>query len=600
VNLLFLGALAWPAAGEDPAAPQGRWAEQQALAERVDQALYASWTGRGVTPTAVVGDAAFLRRLSLDLCGTIPTRQEVEEFLQDRRPDKRSRKIDEYLGDRAWAETFSSLWTELMLESATRRQEARELRPWLEEEFVRGTPFDQIVRTLVGARGRNDELGATGFGVAYGDQPEGIAAVTAKAFLGLQIQCAQCHDHPYDDWTQRDFEGFAAFFTPMRTRRIEDGGERSTFQLYDVDRDEQRRDRLRRLAALVRRQRMDGDPPPGEDEADVGAPLRRGADMDRRATGRLLRRSIDGELDEAGLERLIGDLPEAVQMRIRKVRENEEKYGEPRFLGAEPYQSVRGRTPREALADWIVDPDNPYFGAAVVNRLWGHFFGKGLTEPVDDLTGSQDAILPELLDLLSVEFHAHDTDLSFLMGALVRTRAYALAPLTEQAGQTDPEQVERWFAAHPVRKLSAEQMLHSLLRATGVDQYASQRRRGRDFEAVRDRILTRFRYAFSDDEAGEENSFTAGIPEALFLINGRLTNPAQATRRNPMIDGILDDVHDDRGRLEQLFYATLGRPPTRREAGKLGKLMRVSDRYRNGMEDLCWALLNSSEFLTNH
>jgi hypothetical protein len=539
----------------------------QALADLIDSTLAQHWKAQRLEVAAPADDSAWLRRLSLDLCGTIPEREEVAAFLADDRSDRRALKIDEYLADRACAQNFSDLWSNALLAGAQKVPTGARLRPWLEEQFVRNVPFADVTRAVVNATGRNDENGAVSFVLAYAGDVEALASVTARTLLGVQIQCAQCHDHPYDKWKQSDFNGFAAFFLGTRDRKLSEMP--PVFQLNDVSPDEMRREQLRRIIKGMRKQRMeDSEPDEGEPEMDLDAYL-------------------------AGL-------PAAQRERIEKARERQETYRDARHLDGAAYQDTRLLSRRAALAEWIADPKNPWFAPAVVNRMWGHFFGKGLTDPIDDLTGSQDRILPELLATIAAQFTQSGTDLRYLLSAFVRTRAYALGNSLERDTEKRAEQ-ERWFAAHPLRPFTAEQVLQSLLRATATEDKRVPRERGEEFERERIKLLEKFRYVFEDDEGGDAERFASSIPQALFLMNGRTTNDEITLRRSQMLDEILDESRADRERLRQIFYATLNRPPTQREAEKLGRLVKgAKGGGKRGIEDLYWSLLNCTEFLTNH
>ena len=586
--LLSLAASAWPliAPAQDDPPRSGEQAVAQApstaaVAELIDRALAQQWQEQGIRAAEPADDATWLRRLSLDLCGTIPLREEVAAFLDDDRADKRQRKIAEYFADRASAQNFSYLWSNALLSAAQRGggPEGARLRPWLEEQLAQARPFDAIVRELLAGSGRNDENGATSFVLAYADDIEALSAVASRTFLGVQIQCAQCHDHPADSWKQADFEGFTGFFLGVRSQRVAEMP--PTFRLVDAPAAELRVSQMRRLREALRASAKNGDP-------------------DAEELRRKLKRNDLSEVSEEELAAWLATLPGTQRERIEKSVERQRKFGQPRFLDGRPFEESDGATRREALADWLVARDNPWFARATVNRLWGHFFGAGLVDPVDDLTASKDQVLPPLLDLLAAKFAQSGFDLRWLMESLVRTRAYALSASLQEAGEARTKQ-ERWYAAHPLRPFTAEQVLHSLQRATALEERTVARAKDDDFEAERRRVLEKFRYVFEDDEGGSSDRFASSIPQALFLMNGKLTNDEIRLKKSRMLDEILDESRSDRERLRQVFLATLGRLPTQREAERLGRLVKGAEGgTKRGIEDLFWALLNSTEFLTNH
>jgi len=553
----------------------------EVVAELIDRALEVEWKEQKLRPADPADDATWLRRLSIDLCGTIPLREEIAAFLDDKRADKRARKIDEYLDDPAFAQNFSYLWSNALLAGAARGggPESVHLRPWLEGQLAQRRPFDDIVHELISASGRNDQNGATSFVLAYADEIESLSSVASRTFLGVQIQCAQCHDHPTDKWTQDDFNGFTSFFLGVRGQRI--GDNPRVTRLTDTSAAELRAPRLRKVRDALRA------------AADAGDPA--AVELSRR-----LRRKNLGDLTDDEVMAFLETLPGTQREKLEKGIERQRMYAEPRFLDGAPYAESAERTRREHLADWMVSARNPWFARETVNRLWGHFYGKGLIDPVDDLTASADQVLPQLLDLLAQKFVQSGFDLRWLMTALTRTRAYALGnSLETNVERRDPQ--ERWFAAHPLRPFTAEQVLHSLQRATALEQETVARAKDERFEAERRKVLEQFRYVFSDDEGGSEDRFASSIPQALFLMNGRMTNDATRLRNSRMLDEILDESRSDRERLRQIYLATVGRLPTQAEASKLGRMVKGADGgSRRGIEDLFWALLNSTEFLTNH
>src|SRR6185369_3155279 len=496
-------AAASPQETAPPAPPDLSPAEQTRLARKIDAALEQAWKDAGLKPAAPCDDATFLRRLSLDVRGVIPAREEVAEFLASHATDKREKKIDEVLDDPAFARELSYLWSRALLTSAANGGEARELRPYLHGRFAEHAPFADVVRSLVGAEGRRKEDPEASFVLAYGGQPEALAGITARALLGVQIQCAQCHDHPYDKWKQTDFQGFQGFFANVGKAAAMD-------TMVDP-----RRERAAALALLQQglkatEEKEAGGTTDGGGDGDGGKtdkprkrPRRRG-----RLSGDLAKVDDPFTLETSDpdlYQRCVSGMPAKTKEKFDALVRRHKNGAGPRFLDGKPYRETPELPRRAALAAWIVDPENPWFARATVNRIWGHLFGHGLIDPVDDLTGSSDVVAAPLLHELGEEFESHATDLRFLVGALVRTRAFALANAATSDADARAKQ-ERNFAAHPMRPREAEQLIHSLTRAYGcgdrTDAAASPER-----ERARDKPLAKFRYYFDDDEGGASDSF---------------------------------------------------------------------------------------------
>jgi len=580
------------AAPQEVAPPDLSVAEQKRLARKVDAALEQAWKDEGLAPAAPADDATFLRRLSLDVRGVIPAREKVAEFLASRAPDKRERKIDEILEDPAFARQLSYLWSRALLTSAANGGEARALRPYLQARFAERAPFADVVRSLVAAEGRKREDPEASFVLAYGGQPEALAGITARALLGVQIQCAQCHDHPYDKWKQTDFEGFQSFFA-----NVGRGAAMDTM----VD---PRRERFAALELLQQGLKATEEKEAAEaatgDGATGGDPKADPPDSGPKKRRPRRRGRLSGDLakvdDPFALEtsdpdlyqRCVSGMPAKTKERFDALVKRHKNAAGPRFLDGQPYQETPELPRRAALAAWIVAPENPWFARATVNRVWSHLFGHGLIDPVDDLTGSSDVVAAPLLHELGGEFQAHATDLRFLVGALVRTRAYAAGNAAGGDAAARAKR-ERGFAAHPMRPLEAEQMLHSLERATGrgdrADDAASPER-----ERARDKQLAKFRYYFDDDEGGAADSFEGSLPEALFMMNGDRTNQLQLELKD-----VLAEIKDKDERVRALFLATLSREPTEAERGRLAPFV-SRGAAKDGFGDLLWALLNSAEF----
>ncbi|MGD9722882.1 MAG: DUF1549 and DUF1553 domain-containing protein [Pirellulales bacterium] len=221
-------------ADEPPAAQDREAAEiDAAMTARIDELLSARWAQAGITPAAQSDDAELLRRLYLDLTGTIPPVADVQAFLDDAAPDKRRRLVDDLLASASHVTHLADVWRDLMLPRKFDPQQAAGvigLQNWLRRQFADNRRYDRIVADLLVATG-GDESGPALFYTAVGLKPEELGTSTARIFLGIRLDCAQCHNHPFDRWTQEDFWGYAAFFAQLQQR----SGNASDMRLVDVD-----------------------------------------------------------------------------------------------------------------------------------------------------------------------------------------------------------------------------------------------------------------------------------------------------------------------------------------------------------------------------
>ncbi len=220
--------LTWTTIGTGGEASSTVPRDADAMSVRIDQLLAEYWQEKGLTPARNATDEEFLRRVYLDLTGGLPSANDVRAFLANQQPDRRARMIDSLLGTDHptdplpgkpdhWTH-LANTWRKFVLptEADLRRFGGGvQFQKWLREEFRKDTPYDELVRSLLLAKGNFNQNGAVLFYTVLEAKPESLAASASRAFLGVQIQCAQCHDHPFDHWKQRDFWGFAAFFAQL-------------------------------------------------------------------------------------------------------------------------------------------------------------------------------------------------------------------------------------------------------------------------------------------------------------------------------------------------------------------------------------------------
>jgi hypothetical protein len=434
-------------------------------------------------------DATFLRRISLDLTGVIPRASEVEAFLADRRADKRVRAVDALLDSREAAERFGAAWATLLLGPPERGKERRidraAFESWLADAWSEDRGWDSLVEQIVVAEGSAEESAPVSFILAREGSTDVVGDI-GRLFLGVSLQCAECHDHPEREISRRDFYGMLAFFGRTRAR-----AEMGRLEIVD------------RPVGLV----------------------------------------------------LMPDSQDTVA---------------PKFLGAGVESAAHGREMRRRFADLIGGTES--LARVFVNRAWSMYMGTGLIEPVDDLAQGDDRSR-RLLDDLAIELRAQRYAIRPLVRAIVLSKAYS--------------------GARAIKPLAPDQLLASLLRATGV-QYTF--RLNPDRRARLNRLLTAaIELAYGGEQDRRRTDPIATVPLTLMMMNGRLTVRGAEDRPGGVLDEVLERHRDPHTRLRALYLGTLSRPPSaQEEAAIFAQLDRESTA---AWEDLLWALLNSTEFL---
>lgn len=503
---VLAGILLWsgvfPVQGDEPTLPEF-------IDRRIDERI----ERESVRRAPVADDAEFLRRVHLDLHGVVPSADRVIRFLESDDPQKRARLIDELLANPRFGEHFGDVWRDRLLSPIEQAQRAKSDRfaQWLAGRINEGH-WDRTVEDLLTANGKIDENPAA-IWLIEGRNPlpvTGLTDLTSRYFLGIRLNCAQCHDHPFAEWKQKDYWGMAAFFaqiqTPGRPKQVHVAGVQDNLKLT--------------LATLQ------------------------------------LADAIDGFQSQ-----------------------------EPTFPGGGKLKSAPVEAHRRALARWIVSAENPYFARATVNRMWWHFFGRGIVVPVDDMHSGHVASHPELLASLSQRFMDSEFDLKGLCRAILNSRAYQRTsrPIENAAAE------EMHFARMSVKTLSAGQLYDSLIVVAGPPSKSS---------GIDARLGTRYEFCqfFAGDGDPDPTRYERGIPHLL-----RLMNSPQFAGRNvsSLADEAAREERDSDDVTDALFVRILSRHATASEKSL------VRDHALHGTSeaayrDLAWALLMSSEFSLNH
>jgi hypothetical protein len=545
--------------------PAAKAAGDSELAEvaLIDDHIARAWQDHDLAPSEPASDGEWCRRVYLDLVGRVPTVAEVRAYFADRKRDKRRRLVDRLLGDEyrdEYVRNWSTIWTNLLV-GRTGGTDRRSLvdrdgmQQYLRETLAYNRPFDQMARDLVTATGScrpgdKDFNGAANF-LADKMEENGVQATakTAQVFLGMAVQCTQCHNHPFNEYQQNQFWELNAFFRQTRVERIR------------LDEDQ--------------RQRFVG----------------RVEDHDFRGE--------TGDVDKADLyyEQRNGRMKVAYPVFVdgtslsAMYREKGEDFGDRGRLA-----DVRRR---DDLAKLIVASRD--FDRATVNRLWGHFFGHGFTKPVDDIGPHNTPSHPELLDELGQAFRASEFDLKQLMRWIVLSEPYRLSSqMTTRNESDDPTLGARPMFSHfYLRQMEAEQLYESLLVATAADQTVADAERR---DGVRERWLRQFNTAFGTDDGGEATSFNGTIPQALTLMNGPLVRRATGNQPGSMLARVAENPKlNNAEKIRYLYLAAFSRRPTRQEIELSNELLAArGGKVGASLQDIWWALLNSNEFILIH
>lgn len=496
----------------------------------LDEFLQTAWDEAGIKPSPPCTDAEFLRRAYLDIVGRIPNVQEAREFLNNQDSGKRAKLVERLLAHADYAKNFGTIYTNLLIGRGQRMEnvDREALAAWLRTRFGQNRPWNETARLLLDASGSNKENGAVNFTLAHlADQRVNLTSVSTRMFLGQQIQCTQCHDHPSNDWKQEDFWGINAFFRGIRTRpieRVDDSGRivRDGTEVYEEPTDE--------WASFEKRNAVVGVVPPTY---------------------------LDGRRISSGSDVL------------RRVE----------------------------LARLITEPENDQFARAIVNRMWGHFLGRGFVHPVDDFGDHNPPSHPELLDQLAADFRESGYDLKALVRWITASKAYHVSSIMTKQNERD----EVLFSHFALKPMTPEQLFDSLITATSAHQVA-----GPASERTRSEWLRQFVVAFNNDEAGEVSTFQGTIPQALMMMNGELMARATGGEAGSFLAHVVDQSRLQRKQpplrfaVEQVYLAALSRYPTRAELNWASNLLGSNPDTLEVVQDLFWALLNSNEFILNH
>lgn len=517
------------------------------LREQIDRHIARAWKAKQITPAAAANDAAFLRRVSLDLTGVIPTYAEATEFLDDPDPQKRAKLIERLLASPRYAVHQADLWDLVYFgrnPSGFGTRDRGEFQLWLRKQFRENVPYNVWANAILKAEGNSVDDGPPMFFVQYSRRPEDAAEAITQKFLGMQLQCARCHDHPFDDWKQTDFYGVAAFFSRLQVVTV---GKKGRTNKYAI----------------------------GE-----------------RNTGDVL---FTGPVTDD----MVGRKGTPVKPKFPKGDRLKEPplpdgFKEPRNFPSKKMPPRPRFSRKDAFANWATSAENPYFARAAVNRVWAQLMGRGIVHPVDNLAASNPPSHPELLDALTQEFVAHRFDLKWLIREIVSSKTYQLASIGSGS-----DAAPLWFERGRFRPLSAEELAESWIVAAGARPNTDS---SKAVPAERFKIrgmnwsyMQRF-FGSPNDGAG---NFVGGMHEHLYLNNGEV-HSLISDKPGSLSAAISKSKAPWDKRVERLFVQVLSRRPSAAETRKFVSYLSAADDPRDRLHDAIWTLMTCSEFRFNH
>lgn len=486
----------------------------------IDQRVNEKLKKLGLKPSAVCGDSEFLRRVCIDLTGTLPTPDEVKAFLADRDPEKRNRKIDELLQRTSYAAWWTNKLCDFtgcnpksissLLEVAREDgiEKATQWYDWIYERVADNEPYDDVVAGLMLSDLSQREDSMPWFWRRQSlKEPKDTAMSVAHAFLGIQLQCAECHKHPFDRWTQNDFQDFAKFF-------------------------------------------------------DAITKTKRSAEL--------------------------GQSQELLLLRSKEIR-----------LEAND-------DPRVPVMQWMLEPGNPWFARAFVNRVWSGYFHVGIVHPPDQFTPANPPSNPDLLDWLSEGFKESGYDMKWLHRQIVTSDAYQRSWKPNATNRND----RRNFSRAIPRRIPAEVVYDAMKQVT----VASDRQ-----HEVRTNLQRRASGYLSMRMAGTHAMKVFGKPDrsincdcervneptllqAIFMQNDPLVRMRVADSEwiIELEDAEAAGHINDSEVIEQIWLRTVGRFPSKEERSRAGRHLSAAENISGGAVDLLWAMMNTKEFLLNH
>ncbi|MGZ0170819.1 MAG: DUF1549 domain-containing protein [Planctomycetales bacterium] len=485
----------------------------------IDKFVWNQLARLGIKAGSAASESEFLRRVYLDTIGTLPTSDEARKYLADHTPDKRDKLIDSLLARNEYVDYWTMKWLDVLRADQLKvtPQGTVAMQRWLRHSFQQNVPFDQMAREVLTVQGSTTAEGPGAFYKIL-KKPDEMSRAVSQLLLGVRIECAQCHHHPSERWSQEDYTALAGFFTGVKLKKLPNGTE-----------------------AVV----------------SLG-----GKDLPHPRTGELV---------------------------------------SARALGAAE-SDLTGLTDRRvALAKWLTQPDNEFFAKAIANRIWAHYLGRGLVEPVDDIRETNPATNEPLMNSLSQHMAEVGFDMRAFTRTLLKSRVYQLSSASNDSNRDDQQN----FSHAAYKAIPAEALLDAISQTTGVAEKFNGWPDGyRAIQIWDNRMPSYFFRIFGRPVRATvcecERSGEPSISQALHLLNSPEIM-AKIQHRNGTARRLAKSELTDDELIDELYLTTLSRFPNQDERNLMREAFSDSGAERTAaVEDVLWALLNTKEFIFNH
>jgi hypothetical protein len=426
------------------------------ISSELDQIVTKENVGKKLSPAGDIDDLAYLRRVSVDLIGRIPSSSEISKYMSWPAEQRRGKVVNQLVNDPRFVDRWTTFFAD-MLRIRSNATGGQQLLAFVHGALEQNMAYDKMVRRMISASGKAGKTPEVGYILGDNADPMELAGATAQTFLGVRIACAQCHDHPFDMWTQEDFYGFAAFFG--KTKRVENRFTRSVYTtegkdqtvqwppeapgvkdrkpvkpsfLYDLDR-KGMASYVKSFEALRQKEKLAANVEASPD-----------ADADD------LLASIDKTVKGIPKKQQAFDVEGQAKKDIKKINIDAALYRQSEL--------------RHMLAGTITDPYNRYFSWAFTNRVWKELVGRGFVEPVDDIRFDNEPSHPKALNHLANEFVGSGFDIRSLIRNIVLSKTYSRGRLNN-VDEATRRAAEAAFVAAPMRRMIAEAMFDSVITA---------------------------------------------------------------------------------------------------------------------------------------